>query len=381
MTGQAATPSRRPVRVLQVLTSDAVAGIELLIASLSERLHGTSMRITVAMLAPPGPIAERLRSGGIKTHSLGGSGLAVAAIRLASLLRTGNFDVVNAHGFKSTMLVRVLARALAPRTAVVCSVHGLHVTEVEDVSGAKARAVLALDRVSSSLVDLYDVNTQGGVRFLTSSGFDAKRLRYTPNAIDVRSWPLTAASRSAEGAPLILCVARFVKRKRQETLIRALELLRRQRIEFRAILAGAGPTLAENRALVESLGLSSAVELPGAVTPAEVKRLMREADVFCLPSLWEGTVLCILEAMASGVPVVGTAVNGIDELVVDGRTGFLVPPEQPAALAESISKILADPQLGQTFALAGRRRVEELFDLDAAAAARKELYLNVLTRA
>jgi glycosyltransferase involved in cell wall biosynthesis len=106
------------------------------------------------------------------------------------------------------------------------------------------------------------------------------------------------------------------------------------------------------------------VALLGAVPRKEVAELLARSDIFVLPSLFEGLSNACIEAMATGLPVVVTDVGGMSELVRDGVDGFVVPPEDPAALAERIGKLIDDPTLAERFGSSGRARVKESFRLE-----------------
>ena len=363
------------MRVLQVLACDDVGGTEAMTAALVERLDRRRVTADVATLAGPGPVASRLSGAGVRVDSLGGSGLVRAAWSLAGLIHRRRYDVLNAYGFKATMIARLVARIVDPRLTFVCGVRGLHVTETEDLGGPKARLALALERIGSPLVDIYDANSTGAVELLAAAGIDRERLRYIPNGIDVTRWERRTDSVAPGLEPLILCVARFVPRKRHQDLVEALALLRDRGTPFRAVLAGEGPTRRSIEELVHRLGVGEAIRFPGSVRSAGIAAVMEEAAVFCLPSLWEGMPGAVMEAMASGVPVVGTAVNGTEDLLVDGVSGLLVPPRDPERLAGALERVLTDHDLARTIGLGGRRRIEEHFSLERMVEAKEELYL------
>ncbi len=127
-----------------------------------------------------------------------------------------------------------------------------------------------------------------------------------------------------------------------------------------------------------ALGVGDRVHLPGHRTDARM--LLDAADVFVLPSRHEGMPLVLLEAMDAGLPVVATRVIGSEEVVADGETGFLVPPEDPAALGAALARLLADTELRERFGQAGRRRFRERFTHRRMAAATAEVYEQVLGR-
>jgi glycosyltransferase involved in cell wall biosynthesis len=176
------------------------------------------------------------------------------------------------------------------------------------------------------------------------------------------------------GEPLILCAARFVERKRHSDLLHALAGLARTGRSFRAVLVGAGPLLPEMRALTSALGLEGRVDLPGPVGSDEVRSLLEGATIACLASASEGMPGTLMEAMASGVPVVATDVGGTNELVVDGESGLLVPPYDPPALMNALESLLDDPDLAGSLAAGGRKRMEECFSLDVMLQQKERLF-------
>jgi glycosyltransferase involved in cell wall biosynthesis len=177
-----------------------------------------------------------------------------------------------------------------------------------------------------------------------------------------------------------VCVARFVARKRHVDLVRALDRLENEGVGFRAVFVGYGPTLDPIRELSRKAGLQNVVEFRGRLAPDEIQQLLTQSDIFCLPSLWEGTVISVMEAMATGLPVVATDVNGVNEVVIDGVTGLLVPPYSHDRLAEALRTLLSDPTLRRRMGTAGRRRVQDAFRLDAVVGAKEALYRSLVGR-
>jgi glycosyltransferase involved in cell wall biosynthesis len=354
-----------------------MGGTELMVVRLSEALAERGVHSEVAILSPAGPIAALLTASGIAVHSLDASNTGGRLVQLARLMRRGRFDVVNAYGFKASIFVRCLRAALRIRSATVVGVQGLHVTEVEDMRSRKARFAAAVERALSPLVDMYDVNSKGAMRFLEEAGIPATKLRYVPNAIDTDDW--TPQARVPAGdLPVILCTARFVGRKRQQDIVEAIALLRSRGVGCRAVLAGDGPDLERVRQQAATLGLSDVIDFPGTVDLAGHRQLMEEAAVFCLASTWEGMPTVIIEAMASGVPVVGTDVNGTADLVVDGVTGRLVPPGDPGALANALESVLGDPATAVRLAEEGRSLVERAYSLESMVRSKQAVYKEAI---
>jgi glycosyltransferase involved in cell wall biosynthesis len=365
-----------PVRVLQVLTCDGLGGTEHMVATVVERIDRGQVAPAVVTLDRPGPVAFRLAAQGVPVRSLGDDGLLRAFARLAGILRRESYDVVNAYGFKSTLVARFLVKALAPRSVFVSGVRGLHVSELERLDSAKARLVLRLERLASGLVDVYDANSKGALELLAEAGIDRRRLRYIPNGLDVERWTPNSYRRT-ESVPVVLCVARFVLRKRHQDLLRAVAILRNRGVPLRLELIGDGPTLPDMKRLVGELELQEIVRFAGARNSDQVRDAMRGADIFCLSSRWEGMAGSVMEAMACGLPVVGSDVNGIAELVEHGRTGYVVPPGRPDLLAAALERLAAEPVEAATLGTAGRERIRTEFGVESMVAAKERLFVEL----
>ncbi|MCP9836379.1 glycosyltransferase family 4 protein [Cyanobium sp. N.Huapi 1H5] len=193
-------------------------------------------------------------------------------------------------------------------------------------------------------------------------GVLAERLRLVPEGIDIGLWnPAGGDAAAIDGARephTVLCVARQYPRKRVGDLITAFQSVHDQLPSARLMVIGDGPEHGVLRELVERLGLGAVVQLLGALPDdGAVREWYRRSAVFCLPSIQEGFGIVFLEAMASGLPVVSTTATAIPEVVPHGKAGLLVPPRDPAALAEAILKLLTDPALQAEQRAFGRAHV------------------------
>ncbi len=172
----------------------------------------------------------------------------------------------------------------------------------------------------------------------------------------------------------ILAVGRLDEIKGFPTLIAACALLRERGTAFQCDIIGSGPLHAILMRQITDLGLGDSVRLLGAMAQPEVQTYLERAAVFALPSVVtargdrDGIPVALMEAMASGTPVVSTTVSGIPELVEHGVTGLLAQAGDPLSLADSITRLLDDPALGQRLARAARLRVAEDFTSDTEAA-------------
>jgi len=178
------------------------------------------------------------------------------------------------------------------------------------------------------------------------------------------------------GAPLVGAVGRLHRQKGFTDLITALAQVREHLPAVRLLLVGDGELRGDLEAHAQALGLSEVVTFAGLRT--DIPEILAELDLFALPSLWEGLPNVVLEAMAAGLPVVATAVGGTPEVVVDGVSGLLVPPHDPAALAEALVFLLRDPGMRRKIGQAGRKRVGQCFSVGQMVRKTEDLYETLL---
>jgi glycosyltransferase involved in cell wall biosynthesis len=171
----------------------------------------------------------------------------------------------------------------------------------------------------------------------------------------------------------LLFVGRLRIRKGVEVLLEALSDLRSRHPGARLRIAGDGEHRERLERRAAELELGEAVVFLGTCDAGRVRRLLAGAAALVVPSIYEGMPLVVLEAMAAGVPVVASAVSGIPEVVVDGETGWLVPPEDPRALAAALEAVLTRPEEARRRGEAGRLRVDERFRPSVAAARWREI--------
>ena len=169
---------------------------------------------------------------------------------------------------------------------------------------------------------------------------------------------------------LIVAIGRLIAKKGFANLIHASALLVDRERSFRCEIFGDGPLENQLRAQIEELGLQERVQLLGAKPQPEIKERLANASVFVMPSMPEADggmdnlPTVIMEAMATGLPVVSTRIGGIPEMVIDNQTGFLVQPEDAVALAGAIERVTNDRSLGQRLGQAGYERSQKLFSIE-----------------
>jgi colanic acid/amylovoran biosynthesis glycosyltransferase len=220
---------------------------------------------------------------------------------------------------------------------------------------------------------------------LAELGFPVERTRLHYIGVDTTAFAApTARGGDGEHMSLILHVARLVEKKGTRYLLDAFASVARKHEQAELVVIGTGPLQDELAAHAARLGIGTRVRWLGAQPHAAVRRWLRRAAVFCLPSCTaangdaEGLGLVLLEAAASGVPVVATRHGGIPEAVVDGGTGCLVPERDAGALADALDALLSSGSLRARMGGEARRLARERFDLERQTAQLEQMYAEVL---
>jgi glycosyltransferase involved in cell wall biosynthesis len=197
--------------------------------------------------------------------------------------------------------------------------------------------------------------------------------------VDPAAWPARPRGTPAQGPVRALCVASLEEKKGHRVLLHALAGAGPRLARVELDLVGPGALRAELEALTRELGLGDRVRFHGSLPEPDVAALLDRADLFVLASIvertgfMEGIPVALMEALATGVPVVSTRLSGIPELVRDGETGLLAEPGDAASLRAALERAIADPAASQRRAVAGRALVEREFDVLASAARMAQL--------
>ncbi len=296
-------------------------------------------------------------------------------------LRSGRFDLVHLHGQKAGMVGR--AAAVLTGTPSVYTPHALvyRTQLVRDVRGRRARYVLtrgmerALGRRTAALVAVSEEEREAAI----ADGLaPAERVHAIPNGVELHG-AVTPDPRLHDvpgTGPLLGFVAGLRDQKGLPTLLDALALLARQGRPARCAIVGNGPMADEVRERLTALGLDATTRVLPFTGPSAVH--LAGLDAFVLPSYWEGMPIGLLEAMGAGLPCVASAVGGVPEVLEDGVSGFVVPPGEPAPLAERLGLLLGDAGLRARMGAAARERVVTCFAVADMVQRTRALYEQVL---
>lgn len=309
----------------------------------------------------------------------------VALWKLYRLIRREGYDVVHTHSSKAGVLGRLAARMAG--TPVV--VHTLHSLVFHDRQPwAVNRLWRTIKRLMGPLTDRFisvaDAVTEGAVaariappdRFTTiRSGMELDW--FLRARIDV------AAARRELGLPgdaaVVGKVARLSPLKGHDQLLEAWPAVTLRHPEARLVLVGDGVLQERLRRRARRLAVEGSVVFAGLVPRERIPSAIAAMDVLVHTSLWEGLPRVLVQALALGRPCVALRRDGAPEVVIDGETGFLVEPDDPAALADAISRLLADPDLRARMGAAGRRIVDPAFRAETMVAQIAGVYDELLS--
>jgi len=347
-----APPSASPLPVLFLVTTFDRGGAERILTRWARGLPRDKYAVRVAALQGRShAMAEDLTRARVPTHDLRMAckwDLRVLP-RLARLLCRERIRILITFMFHPTLLGRVVGW---------CCRVPIRISSERSMAGEGGGRRLLSRWTAPLATHVVAVSERVAAYAAREFRIPPDRLSTVMNGVDLDHFRPVRRDREA-GSLVIGCTARLHGENDHATLLRAFARVQERWPSARLLLVGRGPEVPRLRALAHALGVSDCVSLVGE--QADVSPYLREMTLYVQPSLAAGIPNSVLEAMAAGLPVVATAVGGIPEVVLDGKTGLLVAPGDPSALAEAILTLLTNPRLAEGFGRAGRARVEACF--------------------
>lgn len=336
--------------VRQMALGLAARGHQVQVISLNDVCHVAMVEPLVAAGIPVTVIGRRAM--------LGGAGL----VRLWRMLRTDRPHLLITVLFASTIAGRIAAQLAGKGIRIVTCVQARNINY--------RWWQFALLRLTSRATARFFFNSRSAMPFaFKHEGARAELSHYVANGVEPppsvnselpRNWSDFGLHFQPEHE-VIATIGRLDPQKGYGCLLRAFRQVVGQREQARLLMIGAGPQGHELRALAEELGVAERVLFAGE--RADGPLLAGLARLYVQPSLFEGTPNALMEAMVAGVPSVATAVDGVPEIITHGVSGWLVPPNEPAALAEAVLGALSDTQPAKTVGRRGRERMLQHFDI------------------
>jgi glycosyltransferase involved in cell wall biosynthesis len=369
----------RPIRVLQLGSPTGMFGAERWILALAKHLPPAQVRTTIGVIQDSGTATPDLcvhaAALGFDTVSIHAPGkLSGAAVpRLRALIRERGIDILNTHFYKSTILGAIAVRGTP--CSLVATPHGWSAD-----AGLKLQAYEWLDRIAFGFADAVSPLSPELERGLRRLPWVAPRLHPIRNGVDLSE--VSASTRiddevaavRRDGGFAVGYVGQLISRKRLDTLIDAFASL--DVPGKRLFIVGDGPQRPELEARARDAGIAEAVRFLGF--REDRLALLRGFDAIVLPSSLEGIPRCLMEAMAAGVAMVSSDIEGSRELVIHERTGLLFETGRSDALAACLTRLANDRELRARLAQAARHRVDTEFSATKMAERYVNLYRSVL---
>lgn len=354
------------INVLFVILSLEIGGMEQVVADLIRYLDHGRFNPIVACLEVLGPIAAELGKQGITVVQVGRMTPMLSFVypdKLMKLMRAYRIDVV--HVQSGCWHKAALAARLCGIRNVIYTEHGRIFPD--------SRAVKFLDRLYVPFTRHVVTVSENLAEYMSRAvGIPAKKISVVINGIDVERFRVARDTSEQTGALRIGIIARLAPVKDITTLVRAMAIVHQRNPQTLLSIVGDGPERDILESLVNELGLTSVVTFHGF--RRDIPAVLEDMDIFTLSSQSEGTSITLLEAMASGKPVVVTEVGGNPAIVEQGVNGFLVPPGEPAMLAKALLQLAENPALRQSMAAANIRKVAERYSIQAMARRYEALY-------
>lgn len=356
-------------RILLLLTDLEIGGAPILARNLACRLAATGFEVAVACLAAEGPIAAELRNAHIPTFALGARNACDLRVipRLAVLFRRYRPHVLHCFCLHANIMGRLVGTAMAV-PHIIASLH-----TCQPLPAWHHYAENLTCRLSRFTVC---VSPSVARQTRQRSHVPLSRIRIIPNGIDFERFaiaaphPLTSLGLDPHKRTVIF-VGRLDPVKHIDDLLTACVSLIAD-MHLQILIVGDGPERVRLEKLSSQLGIAPDTHFLGP--RRDIPSLLRAADVFVLPSLYEGMPCAVLEAMAAGIPIVASRAPGIVDILTHDRTALLVPPADPPTLQTALVTLLTDLACAQRLTTAARDHVRQNFTLDAMLDAYISLY-------
>lgn len=355
-------------------------GAETQLMQLATRFKTRGWSVQVISMLPPESYVKDLTASGISVLSLNmhrGKADPRAVFRLAAILRYQHPSILHAHMVHANLLARI-SRLLVHVPVVICTAHNI-------IEGNRWREIAY--RLTDPLCDLTtQVSEAGLARYVRVGAVPRHKICFMPNGVDVKRFSFKTEERQRLRAELgmancftWLAVGRLEEVKDYPVLLRAFAQVQQQQPEVKLFIVGQGVLKENIVTLANTLRLTDHVHLLGI--RQDVANLMSAADGYVMSSMWEGMPMVLLEASATGLPIVATRVGGIPEIVLDGQTGFLTPPKDPAALAQAMLHLMSLPAASRlTMGQAGRTYIAAHYSLEQIVNQWEALYTELLQK-
>ncbi len=372
----------RKINIMHVLHHMKMGGAEHVVYDMVQALDKDKFDVSICCLDSLGILGEELISKGYKVFVLNrkpGIDFKVS-FKLARLYKELNIDIVHSHQY--TPYFYAANAAILRRVKLIFLEHGRH--QPDKVRIKRVIYNFFLRPFTNVIVTNSIALKEALIKY---EKMPVNAIEVIPNGVKLKEFDIIfQIDRDSKRAELGLgkddivagMVARLHPIKDHFTLVKAFKKVVQQEPKAKLLIAGTGELYSEIEKLINKLMLQNSVKLLGYYE--DLFGFLRSLDIFVLASISESAPISILEAMATGLPVVATDVGGVREMVIDNETGILVPPKDVDALAEALLNIIKDPIKRKKMSNMGRKRVEEVYSFEDMIHKYEQLYMSLVGR-
>lgn len=376
-------------KLVFLITSLEYGGAQTQLIPLAFELKKIGWEIMVVSMRPPEAFVDELNQAEIFVTSLNmpkGIPDPRAIVQLAKLLRNWKPQILNAHMFHANLLARV-TRLFVNVPVLISTAHNVNEKSSAQEKLDQASWFEIAYRLTDPLCNLTTTICQAGIeRYVHIKAVPKDKILFIPNCVDTRRFYPDRSVRERARMPLgienqfcWLAIGRLELQKDYPTMLSAFSKLVKDYPNAQLLICGIGSLWDEIEQLICSFQLDKNVKLLGV--RKDIPRLMNAVDGYVMSSAWEGMPIVLLEASATGLPIVSTDVGGNSEVVVHGQNGFLVPPHDDLALASQMGQIMAlTPDQRQQMSKAGVNRILNHHQLDKLSTRWNDLFEKTLVK-
>lgn len=370
----------KPLKILILSTTMGMGGADQQILQLATRFQSRGYKVYVVTLLVPNEMGQELQAKGIYIESLGmqrGLPNINAIVQLTKILRNFEPDILYTQMFHASFLGRI--------TRLFSNVPVL-ISNARNINEGSIWRQWAY-RLTDSLADLTTQNSQAGYNhYIKIKSAPKHKITFMPNVINTNLFEPNSSQRKQIRETLHLdnyfcwlAIAGFRKAKDYPNLLKGFAKLIDIQPHAKLLILGQGPLKEEIETLIKELQLEHYVNLLGV--RRDICNIMNAADAFVMSSAWEGTPNVLLEAHAVGLPIVATDVGGNSEVIINHKTGFIVPPKNPAALFEYMNHLMnLNEKERQLMGSYGREHIKSNYEIDSIVEQWEKIFQELLNK-
>lgn len=328
-----------------------------------------SDKVAIATLASSA-VTEQARRLHLPVHIIGKNKIDYHILsNLRRLIYNENFQILDTQNIQSKFWASMVTQYT--KTALVSTIHSWYANSEQGKTYIKGRLYTALEFATNRHLMHYITVSQKDYRSLCNSGISEKDISLIYNAVDIQPDNISGDSRwlrkkydIPSDSIVCLAVGRLVQVKGYDVLVDAIRLMCQDVPNLYCLVIGDGPLKEDLLRQIQNAGLQTRVHLIGYLERSTVLETLKSSDIFVMPSRYEGTPIALLEAAALGISILASNTGGIPELVQNEEHALLIPPDNPTALADGLTRLSKNREFSRFLGKNAQDHVQQHFSLD-----------------